>query len=274
MRLLVTRPEPQASAWAAQLRTEGADAVALPLIDIQGPADPGPVQALWRQLDQARLLMFVSPSAVEWFFRLRPEAATWPASTLAAAPGPGTARMLSQTAQQAGLSLDHLIISPADDAAQFDSETLWPLLQPLDWPGQAVWTISGGDRQDAKGRTWLSEQLRTQGASVTPILTYQRNAATWTAEQRQLAQAATQQPAQHPWLFSSSEAIDHLTASLLPGQSWRESTALATHPRIAERARQAGFGQVIQTRPTPQAVVSALRSVGSEPARVDTMNPS
>lgn len=273
MRLLVTRPEPQASAWAVQLQAEGADAVALPLIAIQGPADPAPVQALWRQLAQARLLMFVSPSAVDWFFRLRPADATWPDSTLAAAPGPGTARALSQAAAQAGVKLAPPIC-PDDDAEQFDSEALWPLLAPLDWRGQAVWTISGGDRQDAKGRTWLSDQLRARGATVTPILTYQRSAATWTAEQAQLALAAVQNPATHRWLFSSSEAIDHLTATLLPSSSWREATALATHPRIAERARQAGFGHVIQTRPTPQAVVSALRSGGAEPARVDTMNPS
>ena len=273
MRLLVTRPEPQASAWAEQLRTLGLDAQALPLIDIQGPADPGPVQALWRQLHQARLLMFVSPSAVEWFFRLRPADCVWPAQTLAAAPGPGTARALAQTAADAGLSLPQ-IICPGEDAAQFDSETLWPLLQALDWQGQTVWTISGGDRQDAKGRAWLSQQLRSRGAQVTSLLTYQRSAAHWSPEEQALAHAAAQNPPGHHWLFSSSEAIDHLIGTLMPGQSWQEATALATHPRIAERARLAGFGQVIATRATPEAVVAALRPARSGSAHVDTMNPS
>jgi uroporphyrinogen-III synthase len=233
-RLLVTRPEPQASAWARQLCDLGIDALALPLIAITGPADPAPVQALWRQLAQARLLMFVSPSAVEWFFRLRPADAIWPPGTLAAAPGPGTAR--------------------------FDSETLWPLLHPLDWHGQAVWVISGGDRQDAKGRSWLSEQLRGRGATVTALLAYQRRAARWDAAQQALAATAIQQPHVYRWLFSSSEAIEHLTDTLVPGQSWQHATALATHPRIAERAQQAGFGRVVQTRPTPEAVASTLRS--------------
>lgn len=272
MRLLVTRPEPQASAWVAQLRPLGVDAQALPLIDIQGPADATPVQALWRQLRQARLLMFVSPSAVEWFFRLRPEGMDWPENTLVAAPGPGTARALSQAAQDAGLPLP-APICPADDAAQFDSETLWPLLQPLDWQGQTVWTISGGDRQDARGRAWLNDQLRAQGATVAPLLTYQRGAAHWSPAQQVLAQAAAGQPGGHRWLFSSSEAIDHLTDTLLPGQSWQSAIALATHPRIADRARLAGFGQVIPTRPTPEAVAAALRAESGH-ARVDTMNPS
>jgi len=224
-------------------------------------------------LGQSRVWTLVCPSAVEWFFRLRPAEAAWLAPTLAAAPGPGTARALLQAAEQAGVKLPQPI-SPDDDAEQFDSEALWPLLAPLDWSDQAVWTISGGDRQDAKGRTWLSEQLRARGATVTPILTYQRSAAPWTPEQAQLALAAVHDPATHGWLFSSSEAIDHLTATLLPAQSWHEATALATHPRIAERARQAGFGHVTPTRPTPQAVVSALRSSGAESSRVDTMNPS
>ncbi|RZI81885.1 MAG: uroporphyrinogen-III synthase [Rubrivivax sp.] len=264
MRLLVTRPEPQATAWTEQLRALGVDAQALPLIDITGPSDPAPVRVLWRQLAQARLLMFVSPSAVEWFFKLRPEGITWPQGTLAAAPGPGTANALQQAATEAGLDLG-CTISPAPDAPQFDSETLWPLLQALDWRDQAVWTISGGDRQDAKGRQWLSEQLRAQGASVTALLTYQRGPARWTPAQQSLALAATQNPTTHRWLFSSSEAIDHLTTTLVPAQTWRDATALATHPRIAERATQAGFGQVIQTRPTPDAVASALRSDGRSP---------
>ena len=272
MRLLVTRPEPQASAWVDRLRALGVEAHALPLIAIHAPADPAPVRALWRQLRQARLLMFVSPSAVDWFFRLRPEGSPWPDTTLAAAPGPGTAQALARAAQDAGLT-PFQIVCPGEDAAQFDSESLWPLLQTMDWPGQSVWTISGGDRQDAKGRAWLGEQLRAQGAQVTPLLAYQRGAAQWHADQQALAQDATQHPHGHRWLFSSSEAIEHLTETLVPAQSWHAATALATHPRIAERARLAGFGQVIQTRPTPEAVAGALRAESS-PARVDTMNPS
>ncbi|MDE2401587.1 MAG: uroporphyrinogen-III synthase [Burkholderiales bacterium] len=275
MRLLITRPEPQASSWVSSLHQQGVDAAALPLIAIDGPADPQPVRALWQHLNEARLLMFVSPSAADWFFRLKPanqgaQQHTWPPSTLAAAPGPGTAQALLKFGQAAGLRVDH-ILSPGADADQYDSETLWPLLQPLDWQNQTVWIISGGDRQDARGRTWLSEQLRARGAQVTSLLTYQRAPAHWTPTQQTTAQTAIAQPAQHAWLFSSSEAIDHLTGHLTPDQAWNQSTALATHPRIAERAQQAGFGRIIATRPTIEAVANALRSLQST-ARIDTMN--
>ncbi len=260
MRLLVTRPQPQASDWVDQLRQHGIDAAALPLIAIEGPADPLPVQALWHELNDTKLLMFVSPSAVDWFFRLRPLEQRWPAHTWAAAPGPGTARALREIGATSGLMSEH-IMSPPADADQFDSETLWPVLQPLDWQGQTVAIISGGDRQDARGRAWLSDQLRAHGATVKTLLTYQRGPARWTPEQSALAQTASQRPEQHLWLLSSSEAIEHLTTHLRPGQRWDTAMALVTHPRIADRAREAGFGRIISCRPTLAAVVSTLRSI-------------
>ena len=60
--------------------------VALPLIAIEAPVDPTPVADLWRHLARQRLLMFVSPAAVDWFFRLRPPDAPWPATPLMRVP--------------------------------------------------------------------------------------------------------------------------------------------------------------------------------------------
>ncbi len=61
-------------------------------------------------------------------------------------------------------------------------------------------------------------------------------------------------------MFSSSESIAQLEA-LAPGAEWREATALATHPRIAQRAREAGFGRVLECRPSLDAVVACLQSI-------------
>lgn len=264
MRLLVTRPEPQATHWAEALRAQGLDAWALPLIAIDGPADPDTVTTLWRHLDQHRLLMFVSPAAVEWFFRLRPTGQPWPAGTLAASPGPGTSRVLLQFGAPAGLQPEQ-ILAPPSEATQFDSEALWPVLRPLDWQARSVRIISGGDQQEAQGRTWLADQLRAQGAHVEAVLSYRRGPGNWTPAQQALARQALQSPAQHLWLFSSSQAIDHLAQHLLPGLpqcppvDWSQATALCTHPRITARARQLGVGHILEARPTLDAVVQALR---------------
>jgi uroporphyrinogen-III synthase len=58
--------------------------------------------------------------------------------------------------------------------------------------------------------------------------------------------------------LSSSEALANLRATL-PGQSFAGAWALATHPRIAQAAKDAGFGQVLETRPTLNDVVAALQ---------------
>jgi uroporphyrinogen-III synthase len=273
MRVLVTRPQPQAEAWAADLRAHQLDAHALPLIAIDAPADPAPVHQAWRALPRTRLLMFVSPAAVHWFFQLRPAQATWPATCLAATPGPGTAQALLQAGQGLGLGPAQLL-SPPEQAEQFDSETLWPVLSPLDWQGQRALIVSGGDHGEVRGRTWLAEQLRARGAQVEALLTYQRGPGHWGPAQRQLAHDALAHPAAHTWLFSSSQAIAHLVGHHLPAwpelpaPAWPQAHALVTHPKIAEQARRLGLVHIEQTRPTLDAVVQALRSA---PAHVDTI---
>ncbi len=274
MLTLVTRPEPQASGWAEALAAQGVAAQPLPLIAIEGPPHPQAVTKLWHTLAQQRLLMFVSPAAAEWFFRLRPQpsqegdlAPAWPANTLAAAPGPGTAQAVLTLGAAAGLAPSGMV-SPPEHSAQFDSEALWPLLAPMDWPGRQVTIVSGGDTTGARGRTWLTAQWQRAGAHVEAVQAYQRGHGAWTSAQEALARQALIAPQAHVWLFSSSQAIDHLVAHHLPGlgphspqPDWRRMRALCTHPRIAEHATAHGFGEVRQCAPTVAAVVQARRSV-------------
>lgn len=260
MLILVTRPQPQAAQWAEALRALGEQAAALPLIDISAPAQPQAVADAWQSLTSTRLVMFVSPNAATWFARLRPTDATWPVGTLAAAPGPGTAKTVQEVLGAAGLGAEQLI-SPPMESAQFDSEHLWPLLQPLRWQDEQVLIISGGDQAEARGRAWLSDQLQAAGATVKPVLTYQRQPAQWDAQAQDLARRAHQAPADHLWLLSSSEAVDNLLQS--QGRPVQGAQALVTHPKVAEKALEAGFSTVITTRPTPEAVVQARRSMPS-----------
>lgn len=285
MTLLVTRPEPQASAWAQALRQAGVPAQALPLIAITEPPRPEAVAQLWHALadhptDPApsaagvrspaspslRALMFVSPAAVEGFFRLRPEGCSWPQGTLATAPGPGTAQVLLRAGAAAGLRASH-IVSPSADAEQFDSETLWPLLAPMNWQGTRVAIVSGGDASGAQGRTWLTDRWRDAGAQVESVQAYQRGPGTWTPEQVHLAQNALRD-ASTTWLLSSSQALDFLLDHHLPqlgSAHWQAAQAahlrlLCTHPRIAEHAARRGIGHTQRCAPTLDSVVQARRS--------------
>ncbi|MGY4830486.1 uroporphyrinogen-III synthase [Sphaerotilaceae bacterium SBD11-9] len=250
MRVLVTRPAAQASEWVQQLRAAGLQAEALPLIDIAAAPDAAAVAAAWSALPQQAMVVFVSPNAAAHFFAARPALRQWPAATRAASPGPGTTRVL----RELGVAL---ITEPAADAPQFDSEALWQQLAPLDWAGQHVLVVRG-----AGGRDWLAERLRERGAQLSFVAAYGRTAPQLSAPQQALLGEALAQPAEHLWFFSSSEAIDHLQA-LAPQADWRPTRALATHPRIAERARRLGIGHVIEARPSFADVVACIQSNAS-----------
>lgn len=265
MALLVTRPEPQASAWAEALRQAGVPAQALPLIAIAAPPRPDEVARLWRGLADHRALMFVSPAAVDGFFRLRPPGCAWPHDTLAATPGPGTAQALLRAGAVAGLRPEQ-VVSPTIDAEQFDSEALWPLLAPLPWHGRHVTIVSGGDASGARGRAWLTEHWCEAGAEVETVQAYQRGPGTWTPEQAALAREALARP-DTTWLLSSSQALDFLLDHHLPRlgpAAWQPARAadlrlLCTHPRIAEHATRRGIAHIQRCAPTLASVVQARR---------------
>jgi len=252
MRVLVTRPAAQAATWVQALQQQGIDAVALPLIDIVGAPDAAAVADAWAQLPSRKLVVFVSPNAAEQFFAQAPSGAAWPAAVWAASVGPGTTQIL----RQLGVPADR-IVEPAADSAQFDSESLWQQLAQQDWRGAPVLIVRGDG-----GRDWLADTLRTHGADVAFVAAYRRAAPALDGELARQLDDALARPASCVWFFSSSEAVGHL-AQLRPGASWAGARAIATHPRIAQRARDCGFGVVHETRPTLDAVVACIQSIAS-----------
>jgi uroporphyrinogen-III synthase len=144
------------------------------------------------------------------------------------------------------------IDSPAADAPQFDSEALWSVVQGQCRAADRVLLVRGGE-----GRDWLEQQLVQRGVAVQTVIAYRRVVPAWSGEQRSLAAGA----ARDTWLFSSSQAITHLRA-LLPRADWGDARAVATHPRIAQSARDAGFRVVCESRPAMNDVIAALESLG------------
>ena len=253
MRVIVTRPAAQAADWVLQLQAHGIDAVALPLIGIAPVDDPAPLTVAWQGLAHQRLVVFVSPNAADQFFAQRPPSIAWPAGVLAGSPGPGTTRVLI------GLGVAAVqIVAPAADAAQFDSESLWAQLEGRDWNEAAVLIVRGDS-----GRDWLADTLRSRGASVEHVAAYRRVVPRLDAREAALLQAAITDPGAHLWLFSSSEAIANLMAlpPLAGSANAARGRAVATHPRIAARARELGFGRVIESRPALTDVVACIQSL-------------
>jgi uroporphyrinogen-III synthase len=248
-RVLVTRPLAQANTWVKNLNEQGVDAVALPLIDIVPLANEPHLTAAWVGLADNKLVMFVSPNAAEHFFATASRG-VWPPHVLAASPGPGTSASL----RAFGVP-PQCIIEPAFDAPQFDSEALWQQLQPHDWRDAPVLVVAGEG-----GRDWLAQQLKQAGARVDHLLVYRRGPPRWTSHLLQLVGQAQSRPGDCLWFFSSSEAVGQLL-SRFPSPCWTQSRALATHPRIAQAASDAGFSQVITSRANFEAVLGCIQSL-------------
>jgi uroporphyrinogen-III synthase len=252
MKVLVTRPATQAEEWVVQLRAKGIDAAALPLTGIAPAINTMPVVLAWVQLAKRKLVVFVSPNAAEQFFAVKPAGMFWPAQTHAASPGPGTSQVLLKL----GVPRDN-IIEPAADAPQFDSESLWTQLATMDWKGASVLLVRGDG-----GREWLSEQLTAAGATISKVVAYHSTPPKFNKAQRAQLNAALAFPQHHLWLFSSSEAVTHLAAAVTFG-NWNRAWAVATHPRIAARAQELGFSNVVQTRPAIDAVAACIQSLAT-----------
>jgi uroporphyrinogen-III synthase len=262
-RLVVTRPAAEADAWVKDLQARGHEALALPLIGIGPPVDAALQMALahWRShWSSQQALMFVSGAAVTHFFSTPPVAAA--GTTRFWAPGPGTAAALLRCGLPAGR-----IDAPPADALQFDSEALWAVVASQVRPGWRILVVRGASPeaepaeapagQPGQGRYWLIRQCEATGATVQACVAYERRVPVWDAATRALALAAVRDGS--VWLFSSSQALEHLLA-LLPGTDWSRTPALATHPRIAAAAQAAGFGSVRQTRPGLADAMRALES--------------
>jgi uroporphyrinogen-III synthase len=278
--VIVTRPARDAQRWVQQLQLNGFSAEALPLIEIAPADDPADVQALakaWQRLNDYAACMFVSGNAVTHFFQGKEALAQqlWAQAAINSiadknsglrcmAPGPGTVAALRAVGVPAGQ-----IDAPAADAEQFDSEALWESVGQRDWQGRRVLIVRGasaaaGAIPASAGRDWIAQQWQAAGAQVDFVGVYQRRAPTLTSAQAERAHAASADGS--VWLFSSSEAVANLAhMPALAGTDWSGARAIATHPRIVEAVRAAGWGVVVASRPALQDLCATLRSIESSP---------
>ncbi len=281
VRVIVTRPARDALHWVQQLQQGGIEAEALPLIDIVPASTPADLQALeqaWKTPDSYAACMLVSANAVACFFKgntafthesigysainnvANSASGRLPPGLRCMAPGPGTVAALVAAGVPAAQ-----IDAPATDASQFDSQALWQVVGPRDWQGRRVLVVRGhsagaaGEGVGAPGRDWLARQWEAAGAQVDFLAVYQRRAPVLTEAQLRRARAASTDGS--VWLFSSSEAVTNLAS--LTAMDWRRARAVATHPRIAETVRAAGWGVVVESRPALNDIKAVVRSIES-----------
>ncbi len=226
MRVVVTRPLPEAQRWVKDLRASGVDAVSLPLIAIDPVADAAALRLAWQRLPAYAAVMFVSANAVSNFFAARPPGGPSGFSEPNSRPrawvtGPGSRQALLREGVAAAC-----IDLPALDAGQFDSEALWQQVARQLKPGDRVLIVRGDDRPHdstaaspaehaGTGRDWLATAIRALSACPEFVVAYQRRAPNWSAQEFVLARAAASDGS--VWLLSSGQALTNLCA-LMPSQ--------------------------------------------------------
>ncbi len=243
MKILVTRPQPQADACCARIRAAGGQPLCWPLIDIAPPQDEaGLTQALTR-LPECQWAIFSSAAAVEYGWRyVQAQLGQWPQTVQIAAIGTATARAL--TAASLPVSLTPL--------RGYTSEALLAEAALQRVRGQWIALFQGEG-----GRELIAEVLAQREARVLAMRVYRRLAAELHADrlltlwQRGGVEAVT---------VTSTEIFDHLR-TLLVGHPdyWRNTPLIVISPRLAEYVRQAGAQQVLLAdSPEDDALVLAL----------------
>jgi len=253
--VILTRPEAEGQTWVVGLRKAGHRVKNWPLIEVNPMTDLMRLRSVLDAWHGYQAVMFVSRAAVTNALGTIKPKAGW-GMTRCWATGPGTRQAL----RDAGVP-DTLIDSPPPDAAQFDTESLWPVVQAKLQPRKPVLLLRGsdGDQEDpslqGSGRDWLLRQLALSGVHVEILSVYQRCVPRWDNNRLQEASQAAQDGS--IWLFSSSQALDNL-ASLLPDQDWGATRAMATHERIAQTAKAMGIEKVVFCRPSLGEVLASL----------------
>jgi uroporphyrinogen-III synthase len=252
--VVVTRPDAGGRALTEELGARGLDALWLPAFEI-GPAPDEPAaRAALAQLADFDLAIFVSPAAVRATAALL--AGTWPARTAIGAVGAATARAIAQAIP--GAQSAPCIAPGGADEHDAGSEAFWDALTRSALQPQRVLLLRAEG-----GRAWLAERLAESGARVTPVAVYSRRARSASDDEIATLRRWRDAGRAPAMLVTSSEAVDVLVRQIdrAGARDWlRAGVALATHVRIAERLRAAGFARVALAAPRADAIAVVLRA--------------
>lgn len=246
LRVLVTRPQPQAEALARLIEAAGGEAIRFPVVEILAPADSRPLLALIERLHEFDLAIFISPNAVNRALNLVKARRDWPAPLPIACVGKGSAK-----------ELKHFGLTPAIvPQGRFDSEALLeePQLKAVDGKNVVIFRGDGG-------REVLANTLAERGARVEYAECYRR-----------VKPNVDTAPLLRRWArgeidlvtVTSAEALRNLYDLLGKlGQQWLVKTpAVVVSERIAQICRELGFKSEVMVSPqaSDESIVQTLRA--------------
>lgn len=156
LRVLVTRPAHQAQSLCQAIETAGGHALRQPLLTIKPPNDLVAAEHGLAQAAEAQDLVFTSPNAVDWAWRLAPD---WLPQGRAFAVGRASVQALEPR-------LGCGVYMPVSD---YSSEGLLALPEMQRLQDRSVSLITGEG-----GRGVLAPAMRARGARVQVVAVYRR----------------------------------------------------------------------------------------------------
>lgn len=235
---LITRPENQAERLATLLEDAGASALLAPMITITDTSLPAELEAVLARLGSYDIAVFISPTALD---KVGAKLAQWPENLPAAVIGSGS----RERAEQMGVK--HIISPPL----RFDSEGLLAEADLQEISGKRIVLFRGNG-----GREILADTLAARGASVDIVESYRRLPPTMELAQLENLLAGPCDGV----IVTSSECVHNLFALAGSALSARLCSMLffASHPRIADAARQHGVSRVLLTAAGDAGIVATL----------------
>lgn len=237
MRVLVTRPEPQASRLAKSIRERGGEPIVFPGIEIKPVVD---VAAVSGSFDWC---VFLSVHSVHHSKARLPDLA----NTRIAAIGRATAAAVAEASYEV-----HVTPEPLATTEGLLADARFAVS-----PSQRVLIVRG-----AGGRDALDEALAVRGAQVESLIVYERVPAQHSPAAVAQLEAQWTEDSIDIVTATSGDTLAHLRDALSPtGQGLLMRTPLAVvSPRVGERARSLGLqGELIVTdRADDLSIVAAL----------------
>lgn len=229
-RILITRPEPMASALAVELNKVGAISCVFPVVQLDSASFHDSFLSILKRLASFDWLIFNSPSTVYQVFSMLPANFKWPKNVQIAAIGEGTANVL----KEGGLNV---LAVPK----QFSSEALLALPEFKKIANKQVLILRGEG-----GREILAPGFMAMGAQVSDVIVYRRCLPKLTLDQRQLF-LKWQQAGFDAIVVSSQALLHHLIALLGPEQlAWlKQQTLLVCSQKQYENAMSLGIKKLI-----------------------------
>ena len=241
LNILVTRPTAPGNKLALTLTYHGYQAHSHPFLDYQAKASKHTIQTAFASLAPA-LIIFVSVPAVN-LAHATYHAKNWPICRYIA---------VGQATQQA---LNDIGISDVITPELQTSEGLLALPQTFDVNNKAIIIVRGDG-----GRELIAEQLRSRGAQVSYIESYQR---LWLPLEHSITQQWLAQGIN--CILATSNEILKSIVQLIDNQDnyWKNDCKwIVASERIAQQAKALGLKQVICSHgASDSAIISCLKNL-------------